>query len=71
MSYEVFPAPHRGTGHGLAMATQRVFGVIAPVVGAFAGDKPDKPIYVSASFFIAAAVLMLLLPYETKGRATL
>ena len=41
-SYELFPAPHRGTGDGLAMGTQRVFGVIAPIVGAFAGDKPDK-----------------------------
>ncbi|EPQ31907.1 uncharacterized protein PFL1_00106 [Pseudozyma flocculosa PF-1] len=71
MSYEVFPAPHRGTGDGLAMATQRVFGVAAPVVGAFAGDKPDKPIYISASFFIAAAALMLFLPYETRGRAAL
>lgn len=71
ISYEVFPAPNRGTGDGLAMAVQRVFGVIAPVVGAFAGQSPTTPIYVSASFFIAAAVLMLLLPYETRGRTAL
>lgn len=71
ISYEVFPAPNRGTGDGLAMATQRVFGVIAPVVGAYAGAKPTTPIYVSASFFIAAAVLMLFLPYETRGRTAL
>ncbi|EST09725.1 Major facilitator superfamily [Kalmanozyma brasiliensis GHG001] len=71
ISYEVFPAPNRGTGDGLAMATQRVFGVIAPVVGAYAGTTPTTPIYVSASFFMAAAVLMLLLPYETRGRAAL
>ncbi|KAJ9477095.1 putative Inorganic phosphate transporter PHO84 (putative) [Pseudozyma hubeiensis] len=71
ISYEVFPAPNRGTGDGLAMATQRVFGVIAPIVGAYAGSTPTTPIYVSASFFIAAAVLMLFLPYETRGRAAL
>lgn len=71
ISYEVFPAPNRGTGDGLAMATQRVFGVIAPIVGAYAGSTPTTPIYVSASFFIAAAVLMLFLPYETRGRSAL
>ncbi|CBQ67478.1 conserved hypothetical protein [Sporisorium reilianum SRZ2] len=71
MSYEVFPAPNRGTGDGLAMSTQRVFGVIAPIVGAYAGSAPTTPIYVSASFFIAAAVLMLFLPYETRGRSAL
>ncbi|KAJ1030522.1 hypothetical protein NDA16_001431 [Ustilago loliicola] len=71
ISYEVFPAPNRGTGDGLAMATQRVFGVIAPIVGAYAGTTPTTPIYVSASFFIAAAVLMLFLPYETRGRSAL
>ncbi|PWZ02957.1 MFS general substrate transporter [Testicularia cyperi] len=71
LTYEVFPAPHRGTGDGLAMSTQRVFGVIAPLVGAFAGQKPTTPIYVSASFFIAASVLMLMLPYETRGRVAL
>ncbi|SNX81397.1 related to PHO84 - high-affinity inorganic phosphate transporter [Melanopsichium pennsylvanicum] len=71
ISYEVFPAPNRGTGDGLAMATQRVFGVIAPVVGAYAGSAPTTPIYVSASFFMAAAGLMLLLPYETRGRSAL
>lgn len=71
ISYEVFPAPNRGTGDGLAMATQRVFGVIAPVVGAYAGSTPTTPIYVSASFFMAAAVLMLMLPYETRGRSAL
>ena len=53
------------------MATQRIFGVIAPVVGAYAGSKPTTPIYVSASFFMAAAVLMLMLPYETRGRSAL
>ncbi|PWN52868.1 MFS general substrate transporter [Violaceomyces palustris] len=71
ITYEVFPTPHRGTGDGLAMGTQRVFGVIAPVVGAFAGSEPTKPIYVSASFFIAAAVLMLMLPYEPRGKTAL
>ena len=71
ISYEVFPAPNRGTGDGLAMATQRVFGVIAPIVGAYAGSTPTTPIYVSASFFIAASVGMLMLPYETRGRCAL
>lgn len=32
---------------------------------------PTRPIYVSASFFIGAAVLMLMLPYETRGKQAL
>ncbi len=35
MTYEVFPAPHRGTGDGLSMGIQRVTGVIAPLVSAY------------------------------------
>ena len=38
LTYEVFPAPHRGTGDGLSMGIQRVFGVIAPLVSAYSSQ---------------------------------
>jgi hypothetical protein len=31
----------------------------------------DSPIFVSATLFIVASIIMLLLPYETRGKAAL
>ncbi|KZV77351.1 MFS general substrate transporter [Peniophora sp. CONT] len=74
---EVFPAPHRGTGDALASATNRIFGILAPVIkiattsGATTTANANAPIFVSASLFLGASILMLLLPIETAGRAAL
>lgn len=74
---EVFPAPHRGTGDALASATNRVLGLLAPVIkivtthGSLTTAGANGPIFVSASLFIAASVLMMLLPIETAGKAAL
>lgn len=71
LTYEVFPAPQRGTGDGLAMSTQRIFNVIATLVAIFASSNISTPLYVSASFFLVAAAIMALLPYEPRGRDSL
>lgn len=70
MSYELFPTPLRGTGGGLAMAVQRIGGVLAPLVAAYT-DTYKVPVMVSASLFLLASIFMLLLPYETRGRTAL
>ena len=68
ITYEVFPAPQRGTGDGLAMSVQRVMGIVATIVAIFASKNGFKPpIFVSASAFVATAILMLFLPYEPRG----
>jgi len=68
ITYEVFPAPQRGTGDGLSMSVQRVFGIVATIVAVYASQNGFKPpIYVSASAFIVTSALMLLLPYEPRG----
>lgn len=72
ITYEVFPAPQRGTGDGLAMSTQRVFGVAAPLIATYASkDQPNTPIYVSGAMFFASAIVMVLLPYEPRGKDAL
>lgn len=72
LTYEVFPAPQRGTGDGLAMSVQRVFGIVATIVAIYASQDSFKPpIYVSASAFIATSLLMLFLPYETRGKTAI
>lgn len=71
ITYEVFPAPQRGTGDGLSMSTQRVFGVVATIIAVYKVDDFRTPVYVSASFFLLASFLMLFLPYEPRGRQSM
>ncbi|KAK7030175.1 major facilitator superfamily domain-containing protein [Favolaschia claudopus] len=76
---EVFPAPHRGTGDALCSAFNRICGVLAPVIkivttnpdGTAVGGTANGPIFVSATLFMVASILMLLLPIETAGKAAL
>ncbi|KAL9115669.1 MAG: hypothetical protein Q9227_000037 [Pyrenula ochraceoflavens] len=69
---EVFPAPNRGTGTGIASFFNRVAGLCAPIV-AIKGSTatPKAPIYASGGLFFAAMVAMLLFPIETRGRQSL
>ncbi|KAJ3799856.1 MFS general substrate transporter [Lentinula aff. detonsa] len=71
---EVFPAPHRGTGDALCSAFNRITGILAPVIkivtttaaGTAANGSANGPIFVSASLFLVAAILMLFLPIEVN-----
>lgn len=72
ITYEVFPAPQRGTGDGFTMSVQRVFGIVATIVGLGVPKSEFKPpIYVSASAFLLAGVLMFFLPYEPLGTSSI
>ncbi|OAL47177.1 MFS general substrate transporter [Pyrenochaeta sp. DS3sAY3a] len=69
---EVLPAPIRGTGTGMCSFLNRVAGLCAPIVAIQAGgSNPKAPIYASGGLFIAAAISMLALPIETRGKQTL
>lgn len=69
---EVFPAPNRGTGTGIASCLNRITGLLAPIVAIYAGDKnPNAPIYASGGLILAAFVAMCLLPIETRGKQSL
>ncbi|KAK4555513.1 hypothetical protein LTR86_007265 [Recurvomyces mirabilis] len=69
---EVFPAPNRGTGSGIASFLNRLAGLCAPIVAVNAGSAdPKSPIYASGALFFAAFLAMLALPIETRGRQTL
>ena len=69
---EVFPAPNRGTGTGIASFLNRIAGLCAPIVAINAGQaNPKAPIYASGGLFLAACVAMLLFPIETRGRQSL
>lgn len=69
---EVFPAPSRGTGNGIASLLNRITGICAPIVAAQGGVKdPVAPIVAAGAIYIVSFVAMVLLPIETRGQQTL
>ena len=68
---EIFPTKDRGTGNALTASANRVFGIMAPIIAIYADLKTAAPVYVSGALFIAAGVLVCLLPFESRGKASL
>lgn len=68
---EIFPTKDRGTGNALTATANRVFGIMAPIVAMFASLSTAAPVYVSGALFIAAGLLTVLLPFESRGKASL
>ncbi|KAF6827074.1 major facilitator superfamily transporter [Colletotrichum musicola] len=69
---EIFPAPVRGAGTGVASFLNRAMGLAAPVLAAnMPGDGTTTPIYLSGALILAAFVGMCLIPIETRGRQRL
>lgn len=71
ISPELFPTKDRGTGNALVAAANRVFGIMSPIIALYANLQTSAPIYVSASLFIVSGFIALLLPFETRGKASL
>jgi hypothetical protein len=69
---EVFPAPNRGTGTGIASFFNRITGLCAPIVAVSAGGvNPNAPVYAAGSLILAAFLAMCLFPIETRGKQSL
>jgi hypothetical protein len=68
---EIFCTKDRGTGNAVTASANRIFGIMAPVVAMFANLETSAPVYVSGALFIAAGLLVLTLPFESRGRASL
>ncbi|KAF8798674.1 MFS general substrate transporter [Phlegmacium glaucopus] len=68
---ELFPTKDRGTGNALTATGNRIFGVMAPVIALYAKLTTAIPIFIAGAVFIAAGLIALLLPYESRGRASL
>lgn len=67
---EVIPSVHRGTGTGIASAFNRICGLMAPIIATYVGFT-STPIFVSAAMYLAAGLLCLVLPFETRGKASM
>ncbi|RDA92797.1 hypothetical protein CP533_0778, partial [Ophiocordyceps camponoti-saundersi (nom. inval.)] len=68
---EIFPTPQRGTGNALCASCNRVFGIMAPIVAMFSNLQTSAPVYASGALFLMAGVLVMLLPFESRGREAL
>ncbi|KIH86469.1 MFS transporter [Sporothrix brasiliensis 5110] len=65
---EVLPSAHRATGNGVAVACNRVMGILSAVIATVANTSTSAPIYVCAALFIGMALLSALFPFEPLGR---
>ena len=68
---EIFPAPSRGTGTGIASCLNRIAGLCAPIIAIYGGSDIYAPIYAAGALMLASFVAMCLLPIETRGKQSL
>lgn len=68
---EIFLTKDRGTGNALTASANRIFGIMAPIIAMFANLETAAPVYVSGALFIAAGILVVFMPYESRGKASL
>ncbi|KAI5925975.1 MFS general substrate transporter [Camillea tinctor] len=65
---EVLPSAHRATGNGVAVACNRLMGIISAVVASTADTSATAPIYVCAALFLAMAGVSAVFPFEPYGK---
>ncbi len=61
----------RGTGNALCATSNRIFGIMAPIIAMFADLQTSAPVYTSGALFIAAGLICIILPFESQGKASL
>jgi fucose permease len=65
---EVLPSAHRATGNGIAVACNRVMGILSAVIATVADTSTSAPIFVCAALYIAMAGVAIMFPFEPFGR---
>ncbi len=65
---EVLPSAHRATGNGVAVACNRIMGILSAVIATVANTSTSGPMYVCAALFIAMAIVSAAFPFEPFGR---
>ncbi|KAJ5778676.1 hypothetical protein N7520_001922 [Penicillium odoratum] len=68
---EIFLTKDRGTGNAMTASANRVFGIMSPIIAMFANLETAAPVYVSGALFLTAGKLVVLMPYESQGKASL
>ncbi|TRX92306.1 hypothetical protein FHL15_006921 [Xylaria flabelliformis] len=65
---EVLPTAHRATGNGIAVAFNRIMGIVSAVIATVANTHTTVPIYITAALYAAMAIVAFCFPFEPYGR---
>lgn len=65
---EVLPSAHRATGNGVAVAFNRIMGILSAVIATVANTATPVPIYICAALYLAMAGCAILFPFEPFGK---
>jgi len=65
---EVLPSAHRATGNGIAVACNRIMGILSAVIATVANTSTPVPIYICAALFAGMAAVAAAFPFEPYGR---
>lgn len=65
---EVLPSAHRATGNGIAVACNRIMGILSAVIATVANTSTSVPIFVCAALYIAMAAIAIAFPFEPFGK---
>jgi hypothetical protein len=68
---EILPSAHRGTGNGIAVAFNRLMGMVSALIGAFTSTSSSVPIYVCAALLGLCGILAVIFPLESRGRRSI
>ncbi|KAH0582368.1 hypothetical protein H2248_010313 [Termitomyces sp. 'cryptogamus'] len=68
---ELFPTKDRGTGNAIVAGANRVFGVMSPIIALYANLTTSAPIFIAGAIFVVSGFIPLLLPFESRGRASI
>ncbi|CAK7216181.1 Filamentous Growth Regulator [Sporothrix curviconia] len=68
---EVLPPCHRATGYGVALAANRLMGIVAALVVSVVSTATATPLYLCAGLFFLAAVVSVGFPIETRDAGIL
>ncbi len=65
---EVLPSAHRATGNGVAVACNRVMGILSAVIATVADTRTSAPIFICGGLLVAMGFVSALFPFEPYGR---
>ncbi|KAK4155257.1 major facilitator superfamily domain-containing protein [Chaetomidium leptoderma] len=65
---EVLPSAHRATGNGIAVACNRVMGILSAVIATVADTSTTAPIYICGALLVAMGMVAAVFPFEPYGR---
>lgn len=65
---EVLPSAHRATGNGVAVACNRIMGIMSAVVATYANTTTPVPIYICAALYVGMAAVAVAFPFEPYGK---